>query len=51
MATIGIIDMKTRITKYIQETFSILNPELLIIKQWPINYKYFNACMESTSKY
>ena len=29
VATIGISDKKTRITEYIQETFSTLNPDLL----------------------
>ena len=32
--TIGITNKKTRITEYIQETFSTLNPDLLNLKQW-----------------
>ena len=51
VATIGITDKKTRITEYIQETFSTLNPDLLNLKQWLINHKCFDACMESTGKY
>ena len=51
VATIGITNKKTRITEYIQETFSTLNPDLLNLKQWLINYKCFDACMESTGKY
>lgn len=35
----------------IQETFSTLNPDLLNLKQWFINHKCFDACMESTGKY
>ena len=51
VATIGITNKKTRITEYIQETFSTLNPDLLNLKQWLINHKCFDACMESTGKY
>lgn len=51
VTTIGITDKKTRITEYIQETFSTLNPDLLNLKQWLINHKCFDACMESTGKY
>ena len=51
VATIGITNKKTRITEYIQETFSTLNSDLLNLKQWLINHKCFDACMESTGKY
>ena len=51
VATSGITNKKTRITEYIQETFSTLNPDLLNLKQWLINHKCFDACMESTGKY
>ena len=51
VASIGITNKKTRITEYIQETFSTLNPDLLNLKQWLINHKCFDACMESTGKY
>ena len=40
VATIGITNKKTRITEYIQETFSTLNPDLLNLKQWLINHRY-----------
>lgn len=33
VATIGITDSNTRITEYIQESFSTLNPDLLKLKQ------------------
>lgn len=51
VATVGITDKKTRITEYIQETFSTLNPDLFRLKLWLINHKCFDACMESTGKY
>lgn len=51
VATIGITHKNTRITEYIQETFSTFNPDLLRLKQWLIDYKCFDACMESTGKY
>lgn len=51
VATIGITNKKTRITEYIQETFSTLNSDLLNLKQWLINHRCFDACMESTGKY
>lgn len=39
------------ITKYIQETFFSLNPDLFIFKQRLINHKCFDVYMKSTSKY
>lgn len=51
VATIGMTNKKTRMAEYIQETFSTLNPDLLRLKQWLIDYKCFDACMESTGKY
>lgn len=51
VATIGITDTKTRITEYIQECFSTLNPDLLKLKTWLKEYNCFDACMESTGKY
>ena len=49
VATIGITNKKTRITEYIKNV-STLNPDLNL-KQWLINHKCFDACMESTGKY
>lgn len=51
VATIGISHKNTGITEYIQETFSTFNSDLLRLKQWLIDYKCFDACMESTGKY
>lgn len=51
VATIGITDKKTRITEYIQETFSTLNPDLFRLKNWLTDHNCFDACMESTGKY
>lgn len=51
VATIGITDSNTRITKYIQESFSTLNPDLLKLKQWLKSNNCFDVCMESTGKY
>jgi len=51
VATISITDKKTRITEYIQETFTSLNSDLLRLKQWLIDHQCFDACMESTGKY
>lgn len=47
VATIGITDKDIQITKYIQETFSTLNTDLLRLKQWLIDHDCFEACMES----
>lgn len=51
VATIGITDKDTQITRYIQETFSTLNTDLLRLKQWLIVHDCFEVCMESTGKY
>ena len=51
VVTIGITCKKTRITDYIQETFSTLNPDLFKLKLWLIDHRCFDACMESTGKY
>ena len=51
VATIGITNKKTRITDYIQETFSTLNPDLFSLKLWLIDHNCFDVCMESTGKY
>lgn len=51
VATIGITDSNTRITEYIQESFSTLNPDLLKLKQWLKSNHCFDVCMESTGKY
>lgn len=51
VATIGITNNKTRITEYIQETFTTLNPDLLRLKEWLLHYQCYDACMESTGKY
>ncbi|MGX8834762.1 IS110 family RNA-guided transposase [Amedibacillus sp. YH-ame6] len=51
VATIGITDLDSRITKYIQEDFSTLNFDLLRLKNWLKSYDCFDVCMESTGKY
>ena len=51
VATIGITNKDTQITRYIQETFSTLNTDLLRLKQWLIDHQCFDVCMESTGKY
>lgn len=51
VATIGITDKKSRITEYIQETFSTFNSDLFRLKKFLIVHKCFDACMESTGKY
>ena len=51
VVTIGITSKKTRITDYIQETFSTLNPDLFKLKLWLIDHRCFDVCMESTGKY
>ena len=51
VATIGITDKKTRVTEYIQKDFSSLNYDLYNLKNWLIEHKCFDVCMESTGKY
>ena len=51
VATIGITDKQSRITNYIQESFSTLNPELFLLRDWLISHNCFDVCMESTGKY
>lgn len=51
VATIGITDLNTRITNYVQEEFTTLNPELFRLKDWLKSYNCFDVCMESTGKY
>lgn len=51
VATIGITDKKSRITNYIQESFSTLNPDLFLLRDWLISHNCFDVCMESTGKY
>lgn len=51
VATIGITDQYTRITTYIQEDFSTLNPDLYRLKDWLKSHNCFDVCMESTGKY
>ena len=47
VATIGITDKKTRVTEYIQKDFSSLNYDLYNLKNWLIEHKCFDVCMES----
>ena len=51
VATIGITDKDTAITKYIQESFYTLNSDLYRLKDWLKSYNCFDVCMESTGKY
>lgn len=51
VATIGITNQNTRITTYIQEDFSTLNPDLYRLKDWLKSHNCFDVCMESTGKY
>ena len=51
VATIGITDKQTRVTEYIQKDFSSLNYDLYNLKNWLIEHKCFDVCMESTGKY
>ncbi|MFR6592257.1 hypothetical protein [Catenibacterium sp.] len=51
LATIGIFNKAFYYYRIHPETFSTLNPDLLNLKQWLINHKCFDACMESTGKY
>ena len=50
VATIGITDRKTNITKYFQRSFSTLNSDLYRLKDWLKSYHCFDVCMESTGK-
>ena len=51
VATIGVTDKKSRITNYIQESFSTLNTDLFLLRDWLISHNCFDVCMESTGKY
>lgn len=51
VATIGITDRETGKTKYYQQSFSTLNPDLLKIVEWLKSYDCHEVCMESTGKY
>ena len=51
VATIGITDPKTNITKYVQESFSSLNSDLYRLKDWLLSYRCYDVVMESTGKY
>lgn len=51
MATIGITELSTLITDYIQETFGTLNPELQRLVSWLKDHDCTDVCMESTGKY
>ena len=51
VATIITTDKESRITEYIQETVSALNPDLYALKQWLIKHNCFDTCMKSTGKY
>lgn len=51
VATIGISDRKTNITEYIQKSFSTLNSDLYLLKDWLKSHHCLEVCMESTGKY
>lgn len=51
VATIGITDKKSRVTEYIQESFTTLNPDLFRLRDWLISHNCYDVCMESTGKY
>lgn len=51
VATIGITDMNTRITEYIQDQFSTINFDLFRLKDWLLSHQCLDVCMESTGKY
>lgn len=51
VATIGITNRETGKTKYYQQSFSTLNPDLLKIVDWLKSYDCHDVCMESTGKY
>ena len=50
VATIAITD-KCNITRYVVETFSTINRDLIRFRKWLINHNCYQVCMESTGKY
>ena len=51
VATLGITDMNTQITQYLQESFSTLNCDLYRLRDWLLDHHCHDVCMESTGKY
>ena len=51
VATIGITDHSTLITRYIQETFNSFNSDLYRLCDWLASHHCSEVCMESTGKY
>lgn len=50
VATIATTD-KNNVTTYLQRTFSTLNPDLYVFRDWLLENNCLNVCMESTGKY
>ena len=50
VATIAVTD-KSNITRYIVETFSTINRDLIRFRTWLISHNCYHVCMESTGKY
>ena len=51
VATLGITDMNTQITQYLQESFSTLNCDLYRLRDWLLDHHCHDVCIESTGKY
>ena len=51
VATIGITDRSTLITRYIQQTFNSFNSDLCRLCDWLASHHCSEVCMESTGKY